>query len=440
MNFMYLPRSSRWSMNRRRRRPNYFGWTIFGLVVLFGYFFNQVYLPSQPNPFEATPTITRSPESYVTEAEVLFKDGKLLQAIDAYQSAINASPQDPLLYIAIARLQVWAGQYDKAQANAENALLLNPSNSMAYAVHAWALDFQEGKNSEAMESITKALELDPNNALAHAYYAEILVDSGLFDNYAKAAEESRVALALAPDMLETHRARAYILSVTGEENLEAAIQEYEKAIAINPNLAQLHIELGQSYRALQVYDKAITEFTRANTLNPPDYVPDLLISRTHATTGSYAQALQYAETAVKDAPANANLRGNYGVMFYRNFYYDEAVQQLSLAINGGRTEDGQEITGLPLTDSPLVVEYYFTYGLALARTNQCGEALQIAQKVRTKVPDDENAVFAADEVNRICEENLNNPTADTTGAGTEEVSTEQVATEETPTEEVTPTP
>ena len=417
-------------MNRRRRRPNYFGWTIFGLVVLFGYFFNQVYLPSQPNPFEATPTVTRSPESFKTEAEELFKEGHLSDAIEAYQSAINVSPQDPLLYIAIARLQVWAGQYEEAQANAENALLLSPNNSMAYAVHAWALDFQEGKNSEALASITKALEIDPNNAVAHAYHAEILVDSGLFDNYAKAAEESRIAQALAPDLLETHRARAYILSVTGEENIEAAIQEYEAAIAINPNIAQLHIELGQSYRALEVYEKAITAFTRANTLNPTDYIPDLLISRTHATTGSYQQALQYAETAVKDNPKDANLRGNYGVMYFRNFYYDEAVEQLGLAVNGGRTEDGHTITGIPLSDAPLVVEYYFTYGLARARTNQCGDALQIAQKVRTNVPDDENALFAASEIDRICQENLDNPVVDTPAPGADE----------TPTEEITPTP
>ena len=165
-------------MNSRRRRPNYFGWTVFGLVVLFGYFFNQVYLPTQPNPFEATPTPTRSPESLVTEARALYEDGKLPRAIEAYQAAINASPEDPTLYIAIARVQVFAGQYEEAQSNAENALLLNSNNSMAYAVHAWALDFQEGKNDEALESIAKALELDPNNALAHAYYVEILVDSG----------------------------------------------------------------------------------------------------------------------------------------------------------------------------------------------------------------------------------------------------------------------
>jgi len=408
-------------MNRRRRRPNYFGWTVFGLVVLFGYFFNQVYLPSQPNPFEATPTPTRSPESYVTEAQALYEDGKLSDAIEAYQAAINASPEDPLLYIAMARVQVFAGQYEEAQANAENALLLNPNNSMAHAVRAWALDFQAGKNSLAKDSIEEALRLDPNNALAYAYYVEILVDSG-FDNYAKAAEESRKALALAPDMLEAHRARGYILEATA--NYEEAIREYEAAIAINPNISTLHIELGRNYRFLQVYDKAIEEFTRANTLNPPDHLPDLLISRTHATTGSYAQALQYAETAVNDSPADASLRGNYGVMYYRNFFYDKAVEQLGFAVNGGRTEDGMVITGLPLTNAPLVVEYYFTYGLALARTNQCGDALPIAQQIQSNVPNDENALFAASEIIRICQENLDNPAVDTPA----------------PAEAVTPTP
>ena len=415
-------------MNRRRKRPNYFGWTIFGLVVLFGYFFNQVYLPSQPNPFEATPTVTRSPESFVTEAEALYTEGKLPQAIDAYKSAINASPQDPLLYISIARAQVFAGQYDDAVSNAKNALLLSPNNARAYAVLGWALDFQEGKNSEALDAIQKAIEIDPNDAVAHAYYAEILVDSGLFENLEKAAEESRIAIGLNPNLLETRRARGYILEATG--NYEEAIREYEAAIAINSNISTLYIELGRNYRFLQAYDKAITAFTRANTLNPPDPLPDYLISRTHATTGAYAQALQYAETAVENDPANARLRGNYGVMFHRNFFYDESVEQLNLAIHGGRTDEGLEIVGLPLTDDPNVEEFYFTYGLALARTNECGEALKIAQELQTKVLDDENVAFAASEIIRICQENLDNPPVDTSTP----------AAEETPAEEITPTP
>ena len=390
-------------MNRRKRRPNYFSLLILGLVLLFGYYFDRVYLPTQPNPFEPTPTPTRSPESFVTEAEALYTEGKLLPAIDAYQAAINASPQDSSLYVALARVQVFAGDYEQAQKNAENALLLNSNNALAHGVHAWALNFQEGRNGEALESIQDALRLDPNNALIHAYHVEILISTG-FEGYEKAAEESRVALALDPNLVETRRARALILEATG--NYEEAIAEYQAAININPNIPTLYIGLGLNYRILQVYDQAVTAFTRANALNPADPFPDLYISRTYATIGEYAKSLQYAETAVQDRPDDASLRGNLGVMYYRNFFWPESIQQLGYTIYGGVTEDGVEIEGIPLVNDVRVAEYYFTYGLALARTNQCGEALPIAQMIQARVPADENAQFAASEIIRICSENL----------------------------------
>jgi len=390
-------------MNRRRRRPNYFGWAILILVLLFGYYFDQVYITQIDNPFEPTPTPTRAPESYVTEAEALYTEGKLLQAIDAYQQAIESSPQDSSLYVALARVQVFAGLYEDAQKNAENALLLNPNNALAYGVHAWALDFQGGRNGEAQASIQDALRLDPNNALIHAYYVDVLISEG-FDSYGKAADESRVALALNPDIVETRRARALILEATA--NYEEAIAEYQAAININPNIPILHIGLGLNYRILQVYDEAVAAFTRANALNPTDPLPDLYISRTYATIGEYEKSLQYAETSVQDRPDSASLRGNLGVIYYRNFLWPEAIQQLGYAIYGGVTEDGIEIEGIPLVNDPLVAEYYYTYGLALARTNQCGEALPVAQSIQSRVPADENAVFAASEIIRICSENL----------------------------------
>jgi tetratricopeptide (TPR) repeat protein len=434
---MYLPRSSRWSMTRRRKRPNLFSWTVFGLVILFGYYLNQVYLPAQPNPFEPTPTVTRSAESLSTEAADLFKQGKLLQAVTAYEAAINASPQDPSLYIELARVQMFAGQFKDAQTNAENALLLNPNSSMAQAVLAWSKDFQ-GNNADALADIERAIELDPNNAIAHAYKVEILIDSGSFANIEKAIKVSQDALALNPDLLETRRARAYLLEATS--NYEEAIQFYRSAIELNPYIPILHIELGRNLRFLEVYDEAIEEFTLANTLNPPDPEPDLFISRTYATIGDYAKAIQYAETAVKDRTTDASLRGNWGVMLFRNFQYDQAVEQLRLAVTGGTAEDGLPIIGLSLAAGGRVVEYYYTYGLALARTNQCGEALKVAQQIQTAVSEDENASFAAEETIRICQENLENPPTDEpTEEPTEEAATSEPATEP-PAPEVTATP
>ncbi len=351
----------------------------------------------------------------------MFAEGKLLQAIDLYKEAIRSNPKDDGVYVYLAQTQVFAGLYEEAQASAEDALLLNPNNAMAHAVLAWSLDFQ-GEYLEAKDVITRSLELDPNNGIAHAYYVEILVDmylsgEGAFEDLlATAAEESRVALSLAPNTIEANRARGYVLEATG--NWEEAIQYFQAAIEINDNIPDLHLALGRNYRALGVYDKAVEEFTRANALNPADPTPDLLISRTYASIGEYAKAAQYAESAVKDAPADPSLRGNWGVMLYRNVDWAESAVQLGLAINGGRTEDGLIIQPIPFATEGRVVEYYFTYGLALARLNRCGEALQIAQLLLGRVPADEIAVANANETIKMCEKNLSVTPSPTLGVPT----------------------
>jgi len=414
-------------MNRRRTRPNWFRIILLCLLVLGGAYINRFIIAVQPSPFEPTATVTHAPEAFITQGEELFKEGKLIPAIDAYQQAIISRPADPAIHVALARVLVFAGQYDKAKTSAEDAILLNPDSSMAHAVLAWALDFQ-GKYPEADNSIQRAIQLDPNNALAHAYYVEILVDSFLsgistFESIEKAIEESKVAVALAPDTLETHRARGYILEATA--NYEEAIREYQAAIAINPNIGDLHLALGRNYRTLGIYDQAVLEFTNASALNSEDPTPDYLISRTYATIGEYGKAMQYAESAMTKNPEDANLRGNLGVMYYRNGYWSEAVVELDYVVNGGFTEDGVQIEQIVLIPDPRIAEYYFTHGLALARLNRCGEALLVAQTILARVPADELAVENANEINNRCQQNLNDgPTAVPTLSETDSVSTQ----------------
>jgi tetratricopeptide (TPR) repeat protein len=138
-----------------------------------------------------------------------------------------------------------------------------------------------------------------------------------------------------------------------------------------------------------------------------------LISRTYSTFGEYSKALQYAESAVRVSPGDASLRGNLGVMYYRNFDYVQALPELGFAIFGGTTQEGVAITGIPLSGNQLVTEYHFTFGLALARMNRCGDALKIVQELQSKVSTDEVAMDAANRTIEICQENLNNPAVDT---------------------------
>lgn len=410
-------------MNRRRQRPNWFRIILLSLLVIgFAYVDRYVIAPMPPLGVP-TATATRPPESYLTDAQNLFNQGKLAQSIQAYQQAISVQPNDAASYVGMARVQVFAGDYAGAQKSAENALLLSPNNSMAHAVRAWALDFQ-GDYIGAETSIKRALEIDDKNAAAHAYYAEILIDKG---DVQKGIDESKVAEALAPNTLETLRARAYVLYSTA--NYEEAIREYQAAIAINPNIAMLHLAIGNNYYALGIYDKAIDEYTLANTLNPSDATPDFWTSRTYAVTGQFAKAMQYAETAVNDDPTNARYRGNLGVMYFYNALYVEAVNELSLAVNGGLTSDGQKVEPVELVaSSPRLAEIYYTYASALAKVGRCGDTLKIAQIVKARIPDDTTSVDKVNQAIQNCQQNLASPATPTAAP----VSTDTPAATPTP--------
>jgi tetratricopeptide (TPR) repeat protein len=406
---MYL-RNSKWSMTRKRRPVHWFRIILLVTLVAAAIYVQRVIIPTIPPPFVPTPTATRDPASYLGDAETAFASGKLQAAIDAYTDAIKANPNQASVYVSLARVQIYAGKYDDALTNAGNAILLDPNNSMAHAVRGWA-QFQQGDVPSAESSIQRALELDPNNGVAHAYYAEILgseYENGTAppNGIETASSESKSAIALAPNTVEAHRARGYILEITG--NKEQAVEEYKNAIAINGNLPDLHIDLGRTYRALGLTDMAIQEYTQANTLNPADPRPSLYASRALAAVGSYAQAAQWAEQAVNDAPTDPYMHGNWGVMLYYTNDWVAANVQFSFAINGGTTDDGHN----------LITEFFYTYAMSLAKTYHCDQALPLTQLILSTAPSDETAVYVAQKAISLCQDNMLTPSSTPVVTGT----------------------
>lgn len=383
---------------RRRSSP----WRILLLLALIGValYFNQVVVPATPPLFMPTPTPTRSPESFIADAENFYNEGKLTQSIEAYKQAILADPNNPSLYVTLARIQVFAGDYQEAITNTQNALLTNSNNPLAHAVQGWALSFS-GEHLEAEAAIKKALELDPNSALAHAFYAEILLNKGDLEDFDQAAAESRRAKELDPNLLEVHRARGLVLVDSGIENLDQAIQELKAAIAINDKIADLHLNLGFAYRVAGENDLAVDELLAAYALSPTDSNIPTEIAFAYANEGQFGKASQYAEDAVKIDPTNPRMHGNLGIMYYRNSELDKAVPALALAVRGGTTTDGVVVEGQPL-DYGKVAEYYWFYGFALAKNNMCAEAVPVFQALLSGVPDDQLAVDNATAGLELC--------------------------------------
>jgi tetratricopeptide (TPR) repeat protein len=402
---MYL-KGNRWNMTKRPKKRSS-PWRILLLLGLIGIFLylNQVVVPATPPLFIPTATPTRSPESFLNEAEGNYAQGKLPQAIASYKQAIIADPNNPAIYVALARAQAFSGDYKDAIVNTQNALLKNPNNPMAHAVQAWAHSQLED-HLAAEAAIKKAVELDPNNALAHAYYAEILVNKGDYGDIDKAIEESKAAMSLDPNLLETHRSRGLVLLST--QNVEEAIQEFKTAIAINDKIADLHLSLGFAYRLNGENDLAVEELLTAFALNPDSPTAPAEISLAYANEGQFGKAVQYAEQTVKVEPRNTRLWGNLGVMYYRNQELEKAIPALGFVVHGGTTEEGVAVEGL-LLDYTTIPQYYWFYGFALAKSNRCAEAVPVFQALLSGVPDYELAVENAQAGIALCQESLDEP-------------------------------
>ncbi len=278
--------------------------------------------------FQATPTPTRMPASYLLEAQAYFNSGKLddpsnnitpqpLQpgallptptptdpdgtpvtptpipavndAIEAYRAALEIEPENLEAWIELARIQAYSSRMlpndttrlarlEEAVATARQAVALDDESSMAHAVLAFVLDWyafnplvperdREAALAEANSEAVRAYQLDKDNALALSYYAEILADQ---QKWAQALQYAEQAMQLSQRngvrLMDTHRVLGYVNETIGY--YAEAINQYRQAAEIAPNLTFLYVLIGQNYReGIKNPDLALEYFDRAARIN-----------------------------------------------------------------------------------------------------------------------------------------------------------------------------
>ncbi|MGH2523507.1 MAG: tetratricopeptide repeat protein [Anaerolineales bacterium] len=395
----------------------------FLVLILGGLLLVSLQQQGQVQPlFVPTPTATRNPHSYADEAEAQFAAGHLKEAIQAYKRAIEVDALNVDYWVALARIQIYDGQYEEALKTAEEARLLAPNSAKTRAIHAWALDWnaeelQQGCScttlAQAEATAVEAVALDPNYAPAHAYYSEILNDQGKWD---QGSTQAQLALQLDPNSLDARRAMGLANEVVG--NYQGAIERYKSALEVNPNLMILYIKLGLMYRdGLRNHEQAIFYFSKANALDPYNVEPYLYLSRTKYQIDELGAAQQYLEQALTYAPNNPDIYGRLGLILFKRRNYEGAEPALKLAIFGGTPTDsegnpvrdgsGQEIVikGMELNTRSL--EYYYTLGNLQAYNGKCGpasdEAPALLEQAIQFAPDNQTVVGSYTESMQICE-------------------------------------
>lgn len=401
-----------------------------------------------------TPTPTRTLNSYALEGETHFKAGNLEKAIVAFKNAVKVDPNDVELWAELARIQVYSttqittdtgkrNRLNEAFDSIGKGLAISSENSMLHAVKAFAFDWygssaiagedwQKYLNQGEQEAV-QAIQLDSQNDLAKAYYAELLVDQ---QKWTQADQYITQALEKSSDQLDIIRIAGYVQESLG--NYIQAIDYYEKAIAIDPNMNSLYISVGANYRKLADlsanaiqrkanYELALEAFAKAVKINEQqgvkDPIPLISIANTYVQMGEFFSAARNMIKAVEYNPADPTVYGQLGIVYYKARNYEGSIPALEcyvrgctpakscLVRNGGEECSTDSIPDITIEAQPLsqnTVAYYFTYASVLAGLHQpsngyCDEAMKVFKEITAGFNGDETIMSIVNDGEGICQ-------------------------------------
>ncbi len=415
----------------RKQGPNIYRLFFLIVMILGGVWLIRQLDQGDVKPlFLPTPAPTRTSDSYALEGDSQFTAGDMDKAIIAYQEAVGVDPNNAEVWAKLARIQTYSsallttdeerrGRLQEALASAEKAVELAPDESFSHAIYAFTLDWNANPTLEdeaqvqryllqAEQEANRALLLDSTNTLALAFYAEILVDQ---QKWTQAEINIKQALERDPTLMDVHRVYAYVLESLGQYN--QAIQEYDIAISITPNLTFLHLRAGANYRRLafgspnpetanSLFERSLEYFAQAASINEQlgvgDPIPYLSISKTYSQMGEFFIAARNVQRALEIQPDNPDVYGQLGIIYFKSRNYEGSIPALKCAIYGCTAEescDGRggcgpndtpaQVDGLALSSSTVV--YYYTYGSVLAalsrpQDNKCPEAMEVLTEVK----------------------------------------------------------
>jgi tetratricopeptide (TPR) repeat protein len=192
----------------------------------------------------------------------LQKEGKLEEAVEQYNIALQFNPKDAKAHTRLAVALTGQAKFDPAVPHMDTALRLEPNNAEFHLVYATLLQ-RIGRNDEAALHFEAATRLKPDSEEAHYSYAAFLAGVGKNDQY---ISELRRVLQLRPDYPDAEQRLADALFAKG--NLKEAEGHYLAALRVDPKLTVAYNSLGKVYLSQGQISQAIVQFNEALRLNP----------------------------------------------------------------------------------------------------------------------------------------------------------------------------
>jgi len=149
----------------------------------------------------------------------------------------------------------------------------------------------------------RAVELDPQYARAYAGMADC--DSRLYSQHGIAISVDEIlatadkALAIEPNLAEAHAARGYALMI-GDRRSDAA-SAFEKALALDPNCYEANQLYAQFCVTTGDFEGAAQHYLRAMEIKPDDYASPLILQNVFQSLGRQDERARYARLGLRRA-------------------------------------------------------------------------------------------------------------------------------------------
>ncbi len=233
------------------------------------------------------------------------------------RKAISSEPQSVKAYVMMGQVKLQQQEYNEAKEFFQKTVDLDPKNVDAHYLLGYLYD-KENNASKAESEYKTVLELDKNSTKAHYNLGVIYVRKGN-DAYKKSEESTT----------ELERTR-YLLE--GHEWYDRAITHLEKAVVFDPTNVNAHFSLAKIYQVRGMEAAAFDEYRQVVKYDPTNLAASSRAGLYYAQQKDFAKAHEYFDRALSLGTPTADIYADYAEALYLEGSYAQALNNVELAM------------------------------------------------------------------------------------------------------------
>jgi len=201
-------------------------------------------------------------------------------------------------------------KFKEAEELIEKSLLVEPDSSDAYYLRGLLRSYQ-GKLIESIDDLKRALHLEPKHTDAAVCLSVILNDIGRYDEAKKIFEQANQSVFLKQIGDDEQIDRRFAVKHFELADLyfryrrfDEAIEEYNKAILLDPNTAELRIKRAKAFAKKGFITRAIQDLQQLKNERSTDLAVRIQLGLLHYSQGNALDAELEWESVLEMDPVH----------------------------------------------------------------------------------------------------------------------------------------